>query len=157
MPKKQTCQLCEFHKYQGHINDMCRALKNKIQDHVDKGNLSPQCKGGKPIIGSLTYLIPPTRTMINVVIAKIQASVTNGQRRQENKLNKEEIERINQTHGFDFTDMINIITDEEKIQYRIRFSDRNMDGVFEPYNYSILIESNIQGWDIQKYWSMNAV
>lgn len=69
-------------------------------------------KGIKPIVASVACLVPPTRNVINVVIAKVLVTVTNGQRRRENELKKVEVERINLTHGFDFTGMVNIITAE---------------------------------------------
>lgn len=67
--------------------------------------------------------------MINVVSAKIQALVTNGQQKQENQIKKEKIERIKLNHGFDFVDIINIITVEPRILYGIYFSNQDMEGV----------------------------
>lgn len=69
--KKRTSQFCNFHKDWGRVTDMCRALKNQIENHIDKRNLSHFCNGIKSIVGPVACLVPPTRNVINIVFAKI--------------------------------------------------------------------------------------
>lgn len=83
--------------------------------------------------------------MIHVVIAKVQESATNGQRRREHEMMKAEIERINLTHGLDFPGMINIISTKPWTPYGIYFSNQDMDRVLEPHSDLVIIEVNIHG------------
>lgn len=137
-----------FHENYGHLIEDCISMKVRVDNHMQKGELSKYMKESSSTAVVETIASRQTR-YINIVFTRVDV-FTRGQRMQEYNVKIEKLEEIEKIYKFNFKNGINMETIKKPNRCGITFYDLNLGAALVPQSDPIVITASVNDWLINR-------